>query len=1086
MADADSVLNQLGGFALGEVLSSLALDEDTISGGLGQLGISSTSAFSRDSIYKGKFVDEEEGDDLEDEVDREMEDEMYRGKSAAGAGAGTGAGLVRGEEEDFDDDDEEEADGGATEIKVKEEPKDDDEGLFGDNASPEEERMDVEVDPSAQEPPKTVDVKDLFPTFQYGKVLDFTDLFATRPRKKAKTEWEAVHVTLPTQEEFPKSRSTKDILVAPLKPTTRDGRMRELLAEEGEGEGEEREAGVDSDDELLGMIENANRTSKSKWVLPSTEAASTFSQAELDSWEDRVIWNPNDSSLTLQQLYEPLAPRNAAFANGEWTKSIIWDPSTRYDPSFTTLNLNLNDPMMLLEVQNDPTEVTPSLLLPASVVREEGLDPFNLSNDKEYEVNKEFKKTVRQTLSSLEVQHAWPAAKLQLPFYKTRLSKADTRAFHRPPLQFPVNIQLGFAKVKGAKKKKDKTGKKIRKSDGESLRRTSDITCRDTSQFVLWEFSEENPPIISNLGMGSIIVNYYRKKSDDDDFIPQADLGEPFLLDMTDESPFKAFGYVYPGQTVPTLYNNLIRAPLFRHKPYPTDFLLVRSTIDGDTKYYIRELKTIFVVGQTYPINEVPGPHSRKISTLVKNRLQTIAFKLVEKNPHNRIKVNKLTRYFPDQNDLQMRQRLKEFMEFNRKGPDQGFWMIKKTIKVPDRDEMLKMATPEMVCLAESMQVGLRHLQDAGYGKAEEGGAGDDDSKLDIEQQLAPWITTKNFINATANKAMLKLHGDGDPTGRGEAFSFLRVSMKDIFLRAGEDMATRLAQMENRPKSAHKYNVQEQQEIYKEEIARIWKVQADSLSDPVPPELTQEDEDRQRGARRRGGSTVADTPHSTVGTPFGRAGTPGSRASSPDRDDGMSQMSGKPGDGQHKILRVKRLVAGKWETEIVRDPSVIAAYVRQRQVIDDEKTDADDLLPSDDEGKNQRRMLRLKEQLEKLKRNQERRLARKNQKLGIAPGAIGVGGKKAMKPETTRICGNCGQRGHMKTSKRLCPRWHEFNAPKESSTTGALPSFGGGLALPSMNVATPKAAPASSPPKAAFKIKIGGSAMSPPADSPAS
>lgn len=131
-------------------------------------------------------------------------------------------------------------------------------------------------------------------------------------------------------------------------------------------------------------------------------------------------------------------------------------------------------------------------------------------------------------------------------------------------------------------------------------------------------------------------------------------------------------------------------------------------------------------------------------------------------------------------------------MEFNRKGTDQGFWMIKPSVRIPDDAEMLKLATPEMVCLSESMQVGLRHLQDAGYGKAEEGGAGDDDSKLDIEQQLAPWITTKNFINATANKAMLKLHGEGDPTGRGEAFSFLRVSMKDIFLRAGEEMSTRL------------------------------------------------------------------------------------------------------------------------------------------------------------------------------------------------------------------------------------------------------------------------------------------------------
>jgi len=135
-------------------------------------------------------------------------------------------------------------------------------------------------------------------------------------------------------------------------------------------------------------------------------------------------------------------------------------------------------------------------------------------------------------------------------------------------------------------------------------------------------------------------------------------------------------------------------------------------------------------------------------------------------------------------------------MEFVRKGDNQGFWMVKPSVQVPNEFEMLKMAEPETVCLAESMQVGLRTLQDAGYTNgAEEGGAGEDDSKL------APWITTKNFVNANANKAMLKLHGDGDPSGRGEAFSFLRVSMKDIFLRAGESMEERLGASSSLPLS---------------------------------------------------------------------------------------------------------------------------------------------------------------------------------------------------------------------------------------------------------------------------------------------
>jgi len=106
-------------------------------------------------------------------------------------------------------------------------------------------------------------------------------------------------------------------------------------------------------------------------------------------------------------------------------------------------------------------------------------------------------------------------------------------------------------------------------------------------------WQEEHPPIIPNFGMGSILVNYYRKKDDKDDYMPkvrvgrlinlvrsvyllQLDLGVPFVLEPQDESPFMKFGYVYPGQTFPALYNNLVRAPLFRHKPYPTDFLVVR------------------------------------------------------------------------------------------------------------------------------------------------------------------------------------------------------------------------------------------------------------------------------------------------------------------------------------------------------------------------------------------------------------------------------------------------------------------------------------------------------------------------------
>jgi hypothetical protein len=125
-------------------------------------------------------------------------------------------------------------------------------------------------------------------------------------------------------------------------------------------------------------------------------------------------------------------------------------------------------------------------------------------------------------------------------------------------------------------------------------------------------------------------------------------------------------------------------------------------------------------------------------------------------------------------------------MEYHRRGPHQGFWRLKSNWAIPTDAEMLKMVGPEQVVLTESMQVGQRHLQDAGYSQAADVAEGDE-SNLSVEQQLAPWITTKNFLFATQAKAMLRLHGEGDPSGRGEAFSFIRISMKDIFVKAGED-----------------------------------------------------------------------------------------------------------------------------------------------------------------------------------------------------------------------------------------------------------------------------------------------------------
>ncbi|KZS95904.1 hypothetical protein SISNIDRAFT_483323 [Sistotremastrum niveocremeum HHB9708] len=948
------------------------------------------------------------------------------------------------------------------------------------------------------EKPKTV--YERFPTFQPGKVLDFSELFKGFTVRKSRV-------------------SKRPFTVYPIYPRPYEPPKNYLQGIVGDAQREVEHKRVEQvvtsgtvDDELRKAIDDLSGVSDVNSSLSLHDRS--FDLILLSDWEQQIIYSPNHLPENLPGLvaskhedsHNLAKLANASLESGVWTQSIIWDPKAPFR-DFTQLETNDDD--VVQEHAYERPRKKPK------VDTGPQRDRFNLSNDHLYELPKELggRHRVRQTFGQLTVEHAYPAQKLQLPFYKTRLSKQEARSFHRPPLQFPANIELRFTKVRTSKKKKDKSGRKVGKGGdvGETLHTTGDLSLKDTSNFVLWEYSEEHPAIMSNFGMGSVLVNYYRKKDDNDETVPKSDLGEPFVLETSDDSPFLRFGYVYPGQTVPALYNNLVRAPLFRQKPYPTDFLVIRNTVKGVTKYFIRDIKSLFIVGQTFPVTEVPGPHSRKITTTVKNRLQIIAFKLLRKSPGERLKINRLMKYFPDQNELQMRQRLKEFMEYHRRGPHQGFWRLKPGWNIPTDAEMLKMLTPESVALAESMQVGQRHLMDSGYGDAAASAEDGDDANLSAEQQLAPWIISKNFLQATQNKAMLKLHGEGDPSGRGEAFSFIRVSMKEIFVRAGENYDQKMAEADNRPKHAHRYNVQEQQVIYKSEVERIWKAQYASLSRKDEPQLTDEDEENSKAPavaakkpRIPSGASAPDASPAAAPSPLGgfytsaamRSLSPAmSRGSSMDRDMSLGPEGGRGS----KVLKIRRLVDGEWTTEIVRDSAVINAYVRRRQMIEEEATMADMLAPTGDAEKDKRARKRLEEEIARMKKNQERRLTRKNAKI-VKEGGAPLQLRRPMKPDTTRRCGLCGQLGHMKTNRK-CPKYAEANAnggvipPTPSapspSASGMSPPPSGLGTLSSMSAPTPKVEPfyagsSSSLPGSFRGPSFGGGthAMSPLATSP--
>lgn len=74
-------------------------------------------------------------------------------------------------------------------------------------------------------------------------------------------------------------------------------------------------------------------------------------------------------------------------------------------------------------------------------------------------------------------------------------------------------------------------------------------------------------------------------------------------------------------------------------------------------------------------------------------------------------------------------------------------------------------------------------LQDAGYGEKFIFTQQDDDDedlqlKMDDEVKVAPWNTTRAYIQAMKGKCLLQLTGPADPTGCGEGFSYVRMPNK--------------------------------------------------------------------------------------------------------------------------------------------------------------------------------------------------------------------------------------------------------------------------------------------------------------------
>ncbi|RKP00158.1 hypothetical protein CXG81DRAFT_13565, partial [Caulochytrium protostelioides] len=407
------------------------------------------------------------------------------------------------------------------------------------------------------------------------------------------------------------------------------------------------------------------------------------------------------------------------------------------------------------------------------------------------------------------------------------MSVEELRAFHRPPIALPLDAPIVFQRVRSSGKKKKKQQEKLKQLQKHGagagaallaakvpgLAVASDISLRDTSKFQLFEYSEEYPSLMSNTGMATLLYNYYRKRDEKDTTTPEDPIGLPFALEPGDASPFGLFGRVREGEVVKALSNNLFRAPVWRHETRSLDFLLIRTASRGAHKYYVRPLDGAFVVGQTLPSLEVPVPQSRMISKYLKTAMQVVAHRLMRRHPQRLFSMAAFKRYFPGRSDVDIRTKIKDFAQFAKRGETSGWYRLQPNIPLLTEEECRKLLNS-----AEKADLG----------------AGLDASVGELELQLAPWITTRNFVMAQQGKAMLKLFGAGDPTGCGEGISFIRTSMKEMFHRAGDAPAGSNAD-DAHASGSSRFVISDQQQVYREEIERIWDAQADSLSRKEPP-----------------------------------------------------------------------------------------------------------------------------------------------------------------------------------------------------------------------------------------------------------
>ncbi|XP_043849865.1 transcription initiation factor TFIID subunit 1-like [Dromiciops gliroides] len=579
---------------------------------------------------------------------------------------------------------------------------------------------------------------------------------------------------------------------------------------------------------------------------------SSCSEKEEDADKENGQDHEDPWAVSLRGAHDPSQPGGSIFTPeseeliyGRWEDNIIWDAQAMPKPLYpTVLTMDADDEMLLLVDIKEPMEIESpvpepltqkesskkrQIMLKCGIVgvdedeqtpvKLKAKDPWNLSNDEFYFPQQH---GLQVSFRVPIIQHSIPALMLHSSLFPTHLGVEQLRLFHRPQVRWlgrgphPVHSLTDHIQKKAQKRQQE-----LKASGGGHMffmKTIKDLSGKD-GDLILVEWSEENPPLLNQVGMASQIQNYYKRKVGKDTGPPAHKYGNVVFCSS---SPF--LGKLHAGQFLQALENKLFRAPIYPHQMADTDFLVMR-TKEG---FFLREVKDIFTVGQQCPLHEVPAPNSKMAKDYMHGFLQVFIYRQFLNSPHRprRIRMEDIRRAFPRLAESSIRRRLARCSDFHRTGMCFNWWVLKTGFRLPSEEELRVMMTPEKCCALYSMLAAQQRLKDAGYGEtslldAEE--TSNEDMCLEDEVQAAPWNTTRAFLAASKGQCLLEVRGAADPTGCGEGISYVKLKNKTRMESGrlmGTDSDLRRLTMKKAQKLLRKFGISD------EEIKKLsrWEV----------------------------------------------------------------------------------------------------------------------------------------------------------------------------------------------------------------------------------------------------------------------